>query len=1021
MKSSDNPTRTLRHSGLVAAAIWLLATSLTAQTSPTGVLTGKVLNATSGNYLNNVRVVVKDTRLEANTNENGEYRIVGVAAGPVTVLVSYTGMTPQTKSVLVPTGQVARLDFDLVLFGAAKETSAIIKLDAFTVAERELTAQGNALHEQRTAGNIKNVVSIEEFGDLGITNPGHFLTYVPGVSNVYNTTGEVEGIGLRGMSSSGTVVMIDGAEAASNDPASRAYNFSGTSTTNLDRIEISKVPMPDMPANAVGGSINMVSKSGFHRRTRQLRYNVFATMQAKGTNLGVPHTLSSFAGPDDRTTMWPVQPGFDVSYTLPLNEAVAFTFNAGHNARYQDREYMSPGWDRTLLVQTTGSLNSPLNIFTKDIAAVGADWKSKVGVIRARVDFTTQNAYTRQASVQWNAGAGATGGETFTNGAPAGVGTLTATSGQSLNQYRRLLNGRISHTYAGDIWKLDWNASYSEARRLFSDIDEGFFGGANATISNVVVSVQGLDGINRVQQPTVTAKTRTGLAIDPNDVNHYTLNTASSGRMYFKNTLGSASANAARSFATTFPLTLKAGATVGTTLRDNWTESMSWNFRPPASAGGQLVGNYDLLADSYSARREFKGGLKIKYLSTAKLWDIYKQHPEYFQFQDAAAYANRVNNSKKLEETISAAYLRTDVKALDNRLWIITGVRFERTDDTGYGPLNDIRNTYVKNATGQIVLASNGRPTPISTDALALAKLQFKERAAYNEKSYQGFYPSVNASYALGSNFVLRAAYAGTIGRPDLSFITPGTSITDPSASTRTITVVNTGLQPWTANNYDLTLESYEYQGATVSISGFRKDVAKFFTAVRTPATQALLDQYGLPADLLTGDYEIITRENSPLAANLQGFEWSWRQSLRPLAFAPPWVRSVGFFVNGTHLRIGGPGVANFTGYSTRIINWGASYTRANFALKLNATASNGPRNASSADGTYTGLAPRTLLGGSLEYRLSKRVTLHLSGQNLSYAYYRSMTYAPGRPAYVQPSAFRDLGTEYVFGVKGEF
>lgn len=1021
MNTMHELTRTFRGGGLIATAIGLLAATLTAQSSQTGILAGKVLNATSGNYLNNVRVLVKDTLLEANTNENGEYRIVGVAAGPVSVLVTYTGMTPQTKSVQVAAGQIARLDFDLALAGAARESSNIIKLDAFTVAERELTAQGNALNEQRNAGNIKNVVSIEEFGDLGITNPGHFLTYVPGVSNVYNTTGEVEMIGLRGMGASGTVVMIDGAEAASNDPASRGYNFSGTSTNNLDRIEVSKVPMPDMPANAVGGSINMVSKSGFNRRTRQLRYNFFTTLQAKGTNLGVPHTLSSFAGPDDRTTMWPVQPGFDLSYTLPLNDAVAFTFNAGHNARYQDREYMSPGWDRTLLVQTTGSLNSPLNIFTKDIAAVGADWKSKIGVIRARVDFTTQNAYTRQASVQWNAGAGATGGETFTNGAPTGVGTLTATSGQSINQYRRLLNGRISHIYTGDTWKLDWNASYSEARRLFSDIDEGFFGGANMTISNVVVSVQGLDGINRVQQPTVTAKTRTGVAVDPNDVNLYTLNTASSGRMYFKNTLSSASANATRSFATTFPVTLKAGASVGSTVRDTWTESLSWNFRPPASAGGQLVGNYDVIADEYSARREFKGGLKIKYMSTAKLWDLYKQHPDYFQFQETPAYTNRVNNSKKLEETISAAYLRTDVKAIENRLWIITGVRFERTDDSGYGPLNDIRNTYVKNAAGQIVLGSNGRPTQITTDALALAKLQFKERAAYSEKSYQGFYPSLNASYTLGNHFVLRAAYAGTIGRPDLSFITPGTSITDPSAATRTITVVNTGLQPWTANNYDLTLESYEYQGATVSISGFRKDVTKFFTSVRIPATQALLDQYGLPADLLTGDYEIITRENSLDAANLQGFEWNWRQSLRPLSFAPSWVRSVGFFLNGTHLRIGGPGVANFTGYSTRIINWGASYTRANFALKLNATASNGPRNASSADGTYTGLAPRTLLGGSVEYRLSKRVTLHLSGQNLSYAYYRSMTYAPGRPAYVQPSTFRDLGTEYVFGVKGEF
>ena len=57
-------------------------------------------------------------------------------------------------------------------------------------------------------------------------------------------------------------------------------------------------------------------------------------MQAKGTNVGIPDTLSSYAGPDSRTTMWPVQPGFDLSYTLPLNKTVAFTFNAGHNARY---------------------------------------------------------------------------------------------------------------------------------------------------------------------------------------------------------------------------------------------------------------------------------------------------------------------------------------------------------------------------------------------------------------------------------------------------------------------------------------------------------------------------------------------------------------------------------------------------------------------------------------------------------------------------------------------------------------
>ncbi|MBI4623400.1 MAG: TonB-dependent receptor [Verrucomicrobia bacterium] len=1015
--------RTLAGGILAALGIALL----NAQTPSTGTIEGRVLNATSGNYLNNVRIAVKDTRLEAATNENGEYRIAGVPAGQAHISAVFTGLTPQTRAVAISAGQTVRLDFDLVLAGSPADSSGIIRLEAFTVEERELTAQGAALHEQRSAANIKNVVSMEEFGDLGITNPGHFLTYVPGVSNVYNTTGEVEGIGLRGMASSGTLVMFDGAQAASNDPASRSYNFSGTSTANLDRIEVTKVPTPDLPANAVGGSINMVTRSGFNRRTPLFRYNLLATIQAKGSYGNFPSPGKKLAGNDAKTTALGIQPGFDLSYSRPVGDSFAFTLNAGRNARYQDREYLSPTWDRVRGVQTAGTLNSVLNIFYQDVAAIGADWKTGRNVFRARVDVARYHAITRQNQFAFNFGAGATGGERATTGAPAGVGTLTQSSGANPNQYRRLLNGRISHVYTGDRWKFDWTAAYSEARRLFSDVDEGMFYSAASTLGNLVISGQGLDGISSMALPRLSVQSRTGAPVDPYDTRQFTLNSATSGRMYFKNTVGSAAANATRSFATSIPLTFKAGVAIEKAERDNWTHSITWNFRPPAAAGGQIVGNYDLLADAYSARRTFNDGVKIKFVSTTKLYDLYRQHPDYFQLNEAGAYTNLANNSKLLKETISAGYLRADAKALDNRLWVVAGVRFERTADEGLGPLNDIRNTYVKDARGQLVLGSNGRPVQITTDALALAKLQFQERAAYSEKAYQGFYPSVNASYNIGANFVLRSAYARTIGRPDLSFITPGTSISDPAAAAPTITVINTGLQPWTANNYDLTLESYEFQGATVAISGFRKEISKFFTSVRVPATQALLDQFGLPDDLLSSNYEIITRENSADDASLNGFEWSWRQSLRPFAALPGWARSFGLFLNGTHLRIGGPGAANFSGYSTRIINWGVGYARGNFSVKVNATYSNGPRNAvvaanaTTPAGTYSGLAPRTLLGGSLEYRLNKRITLHASGQNLTNALYRSMTFSPGAPEYTRPTQYRDNGIAYVLGLKGEF
>lgn len=993
----------------------------------TGTIEGRVLNATSGSYLYNVTVVVKGTLLTAATDENGGYRLTGVPAGSATLTASFTGLDPQTRVVTVTPGGVVRADFELILAGSTRAASDVIQLEAFTVEERELSAQGAALHEQRSAANIRNVVSIEEFGDLGITNPGHFLTYVPGVSNVYNTTGEVEGIGLRGMASSGTLVMFDGAQAASNDPNSRSYNFSGTATSNLERVEVTKVPTPDLPANAVGGSINLVTKSGFTRRSALLRYNVLATLQAKGSHGNFPSVGEKLAGNDAKTTALGIQPGFDLSYSRPVGRSLALTFNAGRNARYQDREYLSPTWDRVRAVQTAGTLNSVLNIFYQDVAAIGADWRTARSVVRARVDVSRYHAITRQNQFAFNFGAGATGGEKSTAGAATGVGTLTQNAGANPNQYRRLFNTRLSHTYTGDRWKFDWTAAYSEARRQFRDMDEGMFYSASSNLTSLLVNGDGLDGISTMTLPRLTVRTRTGATVDPYDVRQFTLNTATTGRMSFVNQVGNLAANAARTFATALPLTLKTGVAISNQKRDNWTHSATWNFRPPASAGGQTVGNYDLLSEAYSDRRVFNGGAKIGFVSTKKLHDLFQAHPEYFVLNEVTAHTNRVNNSKLLEERITAGYLRADLKALENRLWLVAGTRFEHTANEGLGPLNDIRNTYVRDSAGRIVLGANGRPQVIAADALTLARLQYQERAAFSERSYEGFYPSVNSSYQLGANFIVRAAWARTIGRPDLTFITPGTSISDPSAATPTITVINTGLQPWTADNYDLTLESYEFKGATLALSGFRKEISKFFTSVRVPATAALLEQYGLPEDLLSTNYEIITRENSTEDAVVQGLEWNWRQSLRPFTGLPGWARSLGFFVNGTHLRIGGPGKEQFSGYSTRIINWGVAYARGNFAIKANATYSNGPRNAvvaanaTTPAGTYSGLAPRTILSGSLEYRINKWVTIHASGQNLNNALYRNMTFAPGAPEYTRPTQYRDNGIAYVLGVKGEF
>jgi iron complex outermembrane receptor protein len=120
--------------------------------------------------------------------------------------------------------------------------------------------------------------------------------------------------------------------------------------------------------------------------------------------------------------------------------------------------------------------------------------------------------------------------------------------------------------------------------------------------------------------------------------------------------------------------------------------------------------------------------------------------------------------------------VRGDVKFLDNRLWFVGGFRYEKTDDVGEGPLDDIRATYQQDANGNLLRnPATGRLIPVSTNALETAKLRYTKRGATARKSYDGIYPSFNSTYYLTDTLVLRAAYARTMGRPNLDRDHPGT------------------------------------------------------------------------------------------------------------------------------------------------------------------------------------------------------------------------------------------------------
>jgi TonB-dependent receptor len=1022
----------------VAVGIAFLAITLAASAQPaaspavvpragsrSGVLAGRVLNANSGNYLNHARVTVEGTALETFTDENGEYRLGNLPAGEMRISASFTGLAAQSTVVTIGPGGVVRKDFDLSLPGDdAAADKGIVKLAAFTVQERELTGQAVALHEQRTAPNIKNVVSIDV--DTGEGNVGEFLKYIPGIV-MEQSPQTPQFANIRGMPASGTLVTTNGMEIAANGIVGRATDLGLSATGNLDRIEVTKVPTPDMPANAVGGGINMITKSGFSRKKPLLTYNIYGTVSTLDGLSGPGPIVGKSDGPDDRSNVQRLNPSFNLSYLYPINQSFAVALSASKSMRYNDWEFPSPTWDKVNLRLTTNTINA-LNIGeAKELGAVTLDWKiNATSTLSLGASHSNQEIFVRQNRVISTFGAGSTGGPTFTQGAATAVGNA-AMSPTGNNQYKDLGLTSLSYRYNGAAWRVDANLSRSLAGTKFTDLEDRFFNSVTARISNIALRHEGIDQVVVRKVAAVTATDRTGAPVNIYDGGAHSLVSVGSAPQDITDEVRRAGLNVSRDFDAKVPFTIKIGGIINQRTNETIAGSKSWNFTPPGGAAATLARNYDVIADKFSKHSHFVDAnnhdVNATWISLAKVYELYAVHPEWFVLNEPAAYMSEVNLTKTIEETITAGYLRADAKFFNNRLWVVSGVRYERTADEGWGPLNDIRATYVRNANGDLVRDSAGRLIPITTNAMERALLQYKLKGAHMTRSYGDFYPSMNASFSLTPNMVVRAAYARTIGRPNFPEIIPGMTVTDPDSATtnKIITVINSALQPWSANNYDLSFEVYELKGAVASASLFQKDLKNFFGSTRAPATVESLAAFGFSDDYL--DYDIVTKRNVG-AATISGVELSYRQSLAALI---QWAKGFQVYGNITMMDLRGPNAADLTGFSPRTIQWGVSYTRPKFSARVNVNQVKWRRNSpTAASGTirpnsYNYFAPQVKVDATLSYSFSRHYAVYFDARNIAGTPQRRGNWSPDTPVYARVDVLQYPAAAFTLGVRGDF
>lgn len=294
-------------------------------TAATGVVTGRVINAATRNYLGNVEVRDDASGQVAYTDADGYFSIV-LPTGARDLSVIYTGLDTNRRSVAVAAGTNALGEIALT----SAEYGEVLVMDQFVVAA-EKEGRAASLTAQKRADNLVNVISSDEFSNVAGGNVGDFLRNVPGITIEYSGQ-DPRNIRMRGMDPNMNAVTVNGMRSAnaSSSSANRKFDLDQISLQDIESVEIYKTATPAQEADSGGGSVNFVSKSAFKQKGRRINYSV------GGNGNSMNYTFGKSRLPNDQPD-FKVRPTMTISYSdVFLNNRLGVSFSANWNEFYQE-------------------------------------------------------------------------------------------------------------------------------------------------------------------------------------------------------------------------------------------------------------------------------------------------------------------------------------------------------------------------------------------------------------------------------------------------------------------------------------------------------------------------------------------------------------------------------------------------------------------------------------------------------------------------------------------------------------
>ena len=1000
--------------GAFLCACLLIALPLRAQTAATGIITGRVFNPNTGEYVRNAQIRVEETGQTAISGDGGEFRLAGVPAGKATLSVVYTGYRTQSAAVTVAPGAVVSHEFNLVsTLEGLTDPGSIVKLGQFVVStERE--GQAKAIMDQRNSMNITNTVASDTFGDNAEGNVGEFLKHLPGVE-LDLFYGEVRTVRLGGLGSEYTSVTMDGIALASVDAnnggsgAARAFTMEMASLNSMESIEVSKTISADVDANAPAGTINLRTKRAFDRAGRRVSWqaNVVAHSEA--------FHLKKTLGPDEDERTLKIRPGGIFEYSdVFLNKRLGVVLNISESNVYQEALITAQAYstavtptDQRPLVPTTLNFQWAPRFNKRFATTLTADYKISPQLnVGLGVVYNYADLWTPQRTVIFNSSSGARSQVVGTDpllsftSAPSGTVTVNPVAVAKMGETFTLLP-RVG--YKRGSFELEGKFAYSDSTSWYNPL------GRRDSIRDTNSPAVGGITYRAERSSLLSTDWKFTQIAGPDIASGASFSTptfTSNDGRFARTVLFSGELVGTLHTQRVLPVTWKTGVKTRQQFQKFEDDQLAkrYTYAPggvtaPAGSWATFsspwqysLGMVDGSTTSISGGNVFMPNLRA-------IADLYRSNPGAFR-QDWGAnsdnfYQSYVARRRRYYEHIDAAFVMgtTRFKGITAR----AGLRWEETNTEASEP--DTRTPAEVRAAGFPVSAAGVATTIPGLEYQFLSRPRTKRTGRYDN-----LFPSASLKYNLWRNLDFHLGYSSTIRRPSYVHMA-GVWVVDDSPPV--ITAPNPRLKPEESENYAARLAYYFEPVGQLAVTFTERKVENLIFEDRMTAAE-----FGYTGDEFA-TYEFVTWDNFAQRIKIRSMEVEYSQSLSSLlSFLGDTFKRLNVRASYTRLYPEVPR-ANLTPH---LASGGLNYTFRRFNCYANWNWTDDVRT-NVAGTTYR--RHRANVDAGAGWRLNNTYSLSVAVRNLTNTPYINMQrFVTGPTAMTRNET---VGTSWTFAVKGMY